>query len=348
MLPAVCAFAGWLAGPAVAQQAGDLSRDNLRQAAEYSAARRGHSLLVIQHGKVVWESYANGATSRTSKQIYSGTKSFWTAATLVAAQDGLLDLDEKVAGTIHEWAADSRRKSITIRDLLNFTSGLDPAFPLHSDRVTDRNRTALGTKLVAARGTAFTYGPSHGQVLCELLRRKLAPRGETPFRYLRRNVLDPLGIGTVEYRKDQQGNPLVASGFKLTARQWAKFGSMLLDRGSCRGKVIVQPALFDQALRGSRVNPSFGFGLWLNRAAGSSRAREIDVEKMLELPWQKQSWSNTCLCRSAPADTFAAIGSGYQRLFVIPSLGLVIVRQGDDARFSDAQFLRLILSSGPR
>ena len=40
----------------------------------------------------------------------------------------------------------------------------------------------------------------------------------------------------------------------------------------------------------------------------------------------------------------AAVGSGYNRLFVIPSLGLVIVRQGSDARFSDAEFLRRILS----
>ena len=61
--------------------------------------------------------------------------------------------------------------------------------------------------MVAARGTAFTYGPSHGQVLCEVLRRKLAARGETPFGYLRHKVLDPLGSGAVPHREDAQGNP---------------------------------------------------------------------------------------------------------------------------------------------
>jgi len=44
-------------------------------------------------------------------------------------------------------------------------------------------------------------------------------------------------------------------------------------------------------------------------------AREVDVEKMLELPWERQNWRETCLCREAPRDLIAAIGSGYQRMF---------------------------------
>ena len=105
-------------------------------------------------------------------------------ATLVAAQNGLLSLDEPVSKTISEWRDDPQRRKITIRELMNFSDGLDPAFHLHSDNVTDRNSVALRTPIVAERGKAFTYGPSHGQVLCELLRRKLAPQGETPFGYV--------------------------------------------------------------------------------------------------------------------------------------------------------------------
>ena len=64
---------------------------------------------------------------------------------------------------------------------------------------------------------------------------------------------------------------------------------------------------------------------------------------MLSPKWSSQHWADACLCRAAPNDLVACIGSGYQRLYVIPSLDLVVVRQGRDGRFSDAQFLRLLL-----
>jgi hypothetical protein len=67
------------------------------------------------------------------------------------------------------------------------------------------------------------------------------------------------------------------------------------------------------------------------------------MERMLDLRWQNAQWTNLCICRDAPADMVVALGSGYQRLFVIPSLEAIIVRQGSNASFSDARFLRLVL-----
>ena len=321
----------------------ELDRHALRDAADYSAARRGCSLLVVQHGKTLLEEYPNGGDARTPHQIYSGTKAFFTLAALVAAQEGLLRLDEPVAKTIPEWRGKSQRNDITLRQLMNFSDGLDPAFHLHSDTVSDRNALALRTPTVAPIGAAFTYGPSHGQVLCEVLRRKLATRGETPFGYVQHKLLNPLGIGTVPYRSDAQGMPLVASGFQLTARQWSRFGLMMLGQGTIGRRVIVPVNGFVPCWQGSRVNPMFGLGFWLNTGAKNSGARESDIENQLEKKWQEQDWHQRCICRSAPTDLVAVVGSGYQRLFVIPSLDLVIVRQGVNARFSDAEFLRKIL-----
>jgi hypothetical protein len=67
------------------------------------------------------------------------------------------------------------------------------------------------------------------------------------------------------------------------------------------------------------------------------------MEKELDLPWERAHWIDTCICKSAPPDMIACIGSGYQRLFVIPSMRAIIVRLGQDAKFSDAHFLRLVL-----
>jgi hypothetical protein len=59
--------------------------------------------------------------------------------------------------------------------------------------------------------------------------------------------------------------------------------------------------------------------------------------------WHRQSWGGAVLCRAAPSETVACIGSGYQRLYVIPSMNLVVVRNGSGRKFSDAQFLRLLV-----
>ena len=64
---------------------------------------------------------------------------------------------------------------------------------------------------------------------------------------------------------------------------------------------------------------------------------------MLAPKWSSQDWQDACLCRDAPRDLVACIGSGYQRLYVIPSLDLIVVRHGGGSRFSDGRFLRLLL-----
>jgi hypothetical protein len=79
----------------------------------------------------------------------------------------------------------------------------------------------------------------------------------------------------------------------------------------------------------------------LNR--GAPIAREIDVENMLARSWQRESWADACICKDAPPDMVIGLGSGYQRLFIIPSMNALIVRQGSNAKFSDAKFLRMAL-----
>jgi CubicO group peptidase (beta-lactamase class C family) len=263
---------------------------------------------------------------------------FWILAGLAAVEDGLLRLDERVAMTVEEWASDPQRSRVTIRQLLNFTSGLEPNFALHGDDVRNRNTLAVQTRLGAAPGNEFLYGPAALQVFHEILKRKLAARDETPTRFLERRVLHPLGLGPQRYRPDAAGNPLLASGFKMTANQWLKMGKCILDRGA----PIVATGTFSEAIRGTEANPAFGFALWNNHLAPGGR--ELDPEEMLDLKWQRQDWKSACLCREAPSDLLACIGSGGQRLYVIPSQQLIVVRQGGFARFRDAEFLRRLFA----
>ena len=171
------------------------------------------------------------------------------------------------------------------------------------------------------------------------MRRKL--NGRSTISYLEANVLSPLNLTSLEWKKDGRGNPLPASGFELSAREWARLGELVLGRGNYHGKQIVPANLFTQGFAGSSANSSYGLTFWLNRNA--PHAREIDIEKELDLKWQRARWIDICVCKPAPPDMVVALGSNYQRLFIIPSLNALIVRQGMSAKFSDAYFLRLIL-----
>jgi CubicO group peptidase (beta-lactamase class C family) len=321
--------------------AAELDRNDLDAAAYYSADRGGYSFLVVQDGHILYESYAHGDAPDRIAQIFSGTKGFWCVAAAVAVEDGILDFDEPVRDTITEWRSEPDKSRIRVRDLLSFTAGIEPVFALHGRSIGDRNGYSVKRPVVRPPGASFMYGPSQLQIFCEVLRRKLVSRHVTPQQYLSKRVLRPLGIFGVDFREDREGNPLLASGFRLSARQWEQLGELILGQGKYRGHQIVRADLLAECFHGSRVNPMFGMGFWLNHVAPDGR--EVDVEKALEIPWEHQDWQGDCLCRDAPRDMIAAIGSGYQRMFIVPSQKLVIVRQGvDDGRFSDAHFLRLI------
>ncbi len=252
---------------------------------------------------------------------------------------GSYRLDALASDTITEWKSDPRKSRITIRQLLSQTDGVEGASRLQPASIRDRNAMAIRLPTVAEPGAAFIYGPSHLQIFCELLRRKL--KGRSSIAYCEEHVSNRLGLHRLNYKKDSRGNPLPATGFELTAREWARLGELVLRNGNYHGRQIVPAALLREAFAGSQPNPSYGLTFWLNQQAPP--AREADMERMLDLPWQSAQWTGVCICNDAPADMVVALGSGYQRLFVIPSLKAIIVRQGSNAKFSDAHFLRLVL-----
>jgi CubicO group peptidase (beta-lactamase class C family) len=317
----------------------EIRPNDCARAAKYSETKRGASMLVMQNGRTIFEHYANGGSARGRWPIFSGTKSFWGIAALAAVRDGLFKLDDPVSDTITEWKSDPRKSRITIRELLSQTDGIEGASRLQRPSIRDRNAMAIQLPIVAQPGSAFIYGPSHLQIFAELLRRKL--KGRNVIGYLEARVSNRLGLGRLNYKKDARGNPLPATGFELTAREWARLGELILGKGSYHGRQILPAALLREAFAGSTANPSYGLTFWLNQQAPGGR--EADMERMLDLRWQDAQWTNVCICKDASADMIVALGSGYQRLFVIPSLEAIIVRQGSNASFSDAHFLRLIL-----
>ena len=153
---------------AAAAVASPVNLTAVRAAAAYSSSAGGTSFLALQNGQTLLEQSAG-----EPHKIYSGTKAFWGLAALAAAEDGLLSLDERVGETIASWNSDPRKARVTIRQLLDFSCGLEPVFSLHNNDPGDRDSIAIRAPLVANPGTAFIYGPSALQVFHAVLKEKL-------------------------------------------------------------------------------------------------------------------------------------------------------------------------------
>lgn len=301
-------------------------------AAEYSRVNRGVSVLVIKGARIVFEDYQNGSTAETPNFLASGTKSFSGVMLAAAIEDKLITgFDENVTDTITEWKADKQKSQITIRQLLSLTSGIDAGqigrVPKYSE--------AIDYDVVADAGKRFEYGPVPFQIFGEIMTRKLKTKNESLMDYLKRRILDPIGLKVAFWR--MPGNqPMLPQGASLTAREWAKFGLLLKNGGRWNGKQIVKTKLLDELVKGSAANPAYGLTFWLNQQGKDPRGRPMSLNAVTEI--------SDGGIMDGIEDLYMAAGAGNQRLYVIPSLDMVVVRQGQFGKWNDREFLsRLIL-----
>lgn len=320
-----------------------LTSEAISAARKYSAAHHGIGMIVKERGQIRYEDYYNGY-SGDPLHIYSGTKSFFGILAIAAMEDGLLDLDEPAAKTLTEWQDDPRKSRITIRDLLNFTSGLETGFEeIYGRGSEDKVALAVGLDATRDRGASFVYGPSHLNAFCEILRRKLKRKGLSYAQYLNRKVTGPLGVNISRWREDNQGNPVPSAGMYMTGKEWMKLGELVLGGGVYEGRRIVKTENLVECFRGTEINPAFGLCFWLNGHADDPGAREVDVEEDLELEPMPEDWRGACLSKNAPPELICSLGSTFQRLYIVPSMDLIVVHHGKSGRtFRDYEFLKIL------
>ena len=310
-----------------------------RAAAAFSDPKRGAEILILKDGKPICEANSGQGAPDKAMQIWSGTKSFSGIMAAAAVQDGLLSLDEPVSKTLPEWRDDPRKAKATIRNLLTLSVGMRTG----SERAPEYAE-AVALPLVFEPGEKFIYGPGPYQVWGEVMKRKLAAAGQPadPQAYLKRRILDPLGLGDITWRRTAGGDPLMPQGAAMTARQWARFGEFVRAGGKVGGRSLVDPKTFHQLFQSSAANPAYGITWWLPHPQSANREGPgTDLGVAID---------------HLPKDLVFAAGAGDQRLYVIPSKGLTIVRMAsftlrdaiDEKRngkvWSDAQFLDAVLS----
>jgi CubicO group peptidase (beta-lactamase class C family) len=307
---------------------------DIETAARYSAQRGERALLVWENGQLIFERYSTPEPSNR-EHIFSITKSLCALGAFAAMRGKLSQLDEPVSLTITEWQNHPQKRRITVRDLLNQTSGLSPGFEaLYSANVRDKNQMALNLPLTASPGEKFAYGPSHYEILEIFMARKMT---EPSLSWMERALFGPLGIRPGNWRRDRVGNPYFSAGAQVSARDLLAVGHLVRRKGWHWIFPLIPPSLVREASVGSAANPIYGLGFWLNRLATENNAVEIDVEEAISA---RADWKHACLSRSAPADLIAMVGSRGQRVYVSSSRKLIIVRLGTRAGFRDPDFLR--------
>lgn len=282
-------------------------------AAAYLEACNGHALLVYERGRLVFERYFHGHDAETPHLLASGTKSFVGVLAVAAQEDGLLRLDEKLSDTLTEWRGDPRKKDLTIRQLLSLSSGIAGG---GIGQVPSYREAIATAQVTAAPGQRFQYGPVPYQVFGELLRRKLVADGRArdPLDYLQQRIFTPIGLKYDRWREDGDGLPHLPSGAYLTAREWAKFGLLVLQQGRWQGQTVVKAESLAECFKPSPANPSYGLTFW--------KAKPDDPEP----------------------DLVMAAGKGKQKLFLLPSRQLLIVQFADaERRYQERRFLDLAL-----
>lgn len=290
-----------------------VTEEACQRALAYSAARRGAALVVLHNGRIVCEGYSGVGSADRAMETFSGAKSFSGVMAAAAVQDGLLTLDEPVARTLPGWASDPAKRLVTLRQLLNLTSGLETRIG-----PAPGYEAATALPLSSPAGSHFRYGPAAFQVFGAVMRRKLAAAGRPsdPTAYLRDRILTPAGARIGGWRSTPEGDPILAQGAQFTARDWARFGEFVRIGGRVQGKSLVDEKSFREMFVGTAANPGYGLTWWLAREAKTDDpvARSSDL-------WRRAG--------EMPRDLVMAAGAGDQRLFVVPSLGLTIARLAD-------------------
>lgn len=275
--------------------------DKLAELEDFLIADDTKSFMVLVDGKIVVEEYYNDHTVNDTWQWNSAGKTLVTATTGIAQQNGLIDINNKVSDYIGaEWtsAPIEQENLITVKSLLTMTSGLDDEPQL----VIKANLVAL-----ADAGTRWAYGNVF-QRLMNVVEDASGTEFET---YFNTELAAKIGMDGF------WNNGFIYRIYHSNTRSMARFGLLASHYGNWDGDQIVDEDFFLESTTTSQdINLAYGYLWWLN---GKSD---------FMLPSTQTEFPGS-LIPNAPTDMIAALGKDEQRIYIVPSENLVIIRMGE-------------------
>ncbi|WP_448097519.1 serine hydrolase domain-containing protein [Luteibacter yeojuensis] len=280
--------------------------------------KRVKAVVVVKDGHVIAERYAPGVGVHTPLISFSVAKSFTNAFLGTLARKGALRVDQPLGAP--EWKAPGdARAAITLEDLLRMRSGLaieeaESAFSpvarmefLHADMAG----FAAAQPAKEPPGKSFEYTSGNTVLLDRLLGEKVGggPAGLRAF--ARRELFDPLGMGDVTMEFDGQGTFVGSTYVYASARDYARFGMLYLRDGVAPDGTRLLPEGWIGWSRTSTLGAPYGAGFWTNDGPSDLARRRV--------------------AGGFPKDGFFASGTMGQRIYIVPSERLVVVRLGYSA-----------------
>jgi CubicO group peptidase (beta-lactamase class C family) len=309
-----------------------MSPSALESAWDAMKDRQTTALLVVRHDHVVFERYAAGFDRHTPHSTASMAKALVGGVSLMLAMhDGRISPDDPAWGYVPSWRGDPKRQAVTVRHLATHTSGSEDAEAddLPHDRLTGwkgdfwKRLAPPHDPFTIARdvapvldtpGTSHRYSNPGMAMLGYCVTASLRGTDDPDLRsLLKHRVMGPLGVPDAQWSvgygttSSVGGLPLVATwgGGSYSPDAVARVGRLMLRKGDWDGRRIVSSSVVEAVTRhGGMPGPS-GLAWWVNSAPGG-----------------KRRW------RSAPEDAFGGSGAGQQLLLVVPSLDLIVVRNG--------------------
>lgn len=279
-------------------------QDKVQDLLSYLELKHSKSFMILQNGKIVMEYYFNGHTSTTPWYWASAGKTLTSTVTGIAEQEGFLNINNKVSqylGTGWTSAPLAKENLITCKHLLTMTSGLDDSL---GDDVSPAN-----LQYKADAGTRWAYH----NVYVKLQDVVAAATGLSWSQYFNVKLRDKIGMSGSWV---QSGD---LSVYWSTTRSMARFGLLALNNGNWNGNQIINQNYFQSAVTTSQnINLAYGYLWWLNGKTS------------YHLP-QTQLQFNGKLIPSAPDEMYCALGKNDQKIYVVPSKKIVIIRMGEAA-----------------
>ena len=298
------------------------------------------AVLVIQHGQIVLETYAPGFGPESRFLSWSLAKGVTNALTGILVRDGVLTLDQ--GAPVAEWQGDDR-KTITIRHLLNMTSGIDnhdaartSMLGFVSDMLFgpdfrfDVYAAAVNRPKVHEPGTHWAYSTGSSNILAGVIGRAVGNSKADTLAFMQRELFQPLGMRQTQPEFDRAGNFVGGTFVWAPARDWARFGYLYLRDGHWAGTQILPPGWVDFSRTLAKVsnNLTHTAHMWVS-AIGNERQVSMD-----------------------PAlNAFYMSGARGQMIAVVPDRDLVVVRLGEAhaSRWPDiVAFVEQLVTAFPR
>ena len=307
----------------------------IRYLREHSGSDGVKALVIVRNGYVIYR----GEWSERMYRVWSITKAFTSTAQGLLIDDGKCTLDT-LAKDFNPYLV-KHYPNVTLRHFATMTSGFDGIGGRYDpDAHGRRDRNALVKPLppVFAPGTKFMYWDEammqYGYTLTQIA-------GESLYTYLKRRILDPIGIKHFKWHRDETGKALNwTGGIEITASDLARFGLLYLNRGNWNGRQLISEWWVREATR-VQVPATIPHANPKSTRHGSGVYGYHWFANGIK-PDGERKWAN------APISTFARSGYNNNDLFVIPAWNMVIVRLGKDQReheITDGEynmFLKLI------